>query len=159
VGARIKCKKCGNSFMVTPPAAKPAAAPAATQSGQHAAVASATAGPARAMGDTIAVEGLDESAWSATPVVTAEHDPAHEHHEHDEASSSFTAHPEGHALKHYKILTPKDKFFGGKFEMGMVEDALNHYAKQGWVVRSMATPMVPGFSGGPKEEVWVLLER
>ena len=32
IGARIKCKKCGNSFLVSPPAAKPVAAAAATSS-------------------------------------------------------------------------------------------------------------------------------
>jgi Domain of unknown function (DUF4177) len=154
VGVRIKCKKCNNSFLVTPPAPKPAAVVAAA----------ATPGAAAAAaprGDTIEVDGLDESSWSVSPVVTAEHDPDHEHHEHehDEASSAFAAHPEGHTQKRYKILTSKDKFFGNTFDLARLEDALNHYASQGWVVRSMATPHIAGFSGGAKEELVILLER
>ena len=152
VGARIKCRKCNNSFMVTPPAAKPATA----------VVAAASAAPlsAAVKGDTIEVDGLDESAWSDTPVVAAEHDAEGEHHEHDEGSSVFAAHPEGHGRKHYKVLTSKDKFFGKTpFDLVRLEEALNHYASQGWIVRSMATPHIAGFSGGPKEELVVLLER
>ena len=57
------------------------------------------------------------------------------------------------------MLTQKDRFFEGKFELSRLETALNHYAAQGWVVRAMATPLVTGFSGGPREEIVVLLER
>ena len=57
------------------------------------------------------------------------------------------------------MLTQKDRWFEGKFELAKLEEALNHYARQGWSVRAMATPLVTGFSGGPREEIVVLLER
>jgi hypothetical protein len=160
VGARIKCKKCGASFQIAAPAAK---APVAAAVGQPAAEAAVS------RGDTIEVAGLDDSAWSATPIVTAEH--AHDHdeehahaHTHEEPPSAFTAvhHPEHSSVpdrKQYKLLTQKDKFFEGKFDIARLEDALNHYSSHGWVVRSMVTPHLAGFSGGPKEEIVVLLER
>jgi hypothetical protein len=161
IGTRIKCKKCGNAFLVTPPAAK-APATAGVGVGASAGQAPAAAHVAAGGEHEIAVEGLDEASWSATPVATAEHDPDQEHH-HDEATSSFTASPgEGHAasgIKQYKLLTPKDKYFEGKFDLERLEQALNHFAKDGWVVRSMATPHVAGFSGGEREQLIVLLER
>ena len=67
--------------------------------------------------------------------------------------------PEGARAKQYKVLTQKDRWFEGKFDLSRLEDALNHYALQGWVVRAMSTPHVVGFSGGPREEIVVLLER
>jgi len=154
IGIRIKCKKCGNSFLVTPPVQKAVvAAEAATnapsaQSPQF---------------DGIVVDDLAPDAWtvagSSAAQATHEHDHAHDH-PLDESSSAFTASQVDPAtIKHYKLLTQKDKFFEGKFEIGRLEDALNFYARQGWVVRSMATPQVAGFSGGPREEVVVLLER
>ena len=114
-------------------------------------------------GDTIEVEGLDESVWTATSAVVPTEGSAYT--AHDATGTTFTASPHEpdapgqSAVKHYKLLTPKDKFFEGKFEIGRLEDALNHYAREGWVVRSMATPHVAGFSGVAKEELVVLLER
>src|SRR5262249_10828270 len=114
-------------------------------------------------GDTIAVEGLDETSWTGTAVVHAE--PDHEpDRPHDESTAAFTAapaepHPVAAAVKEYKVLTSKDKFFDNKFDLSRLEDALNHYARKGWVVRSMATTQVAGFGGGMKEELVVLLER
>ena len=61
--------------------------------------------------------------------------------------------------RQYKVLTQKDKWFDGKFDLSRLEAALNHYAGQGWTVRAMATPHVVGFSGGPREEIVVLMER
>jgi uncharacterized protein DUF4177 len=157
IGIRIKCKMCGNSFLVTPPVSAKASAPAE-------AAATPAAQPVGNPGD-IAVEGLDASAWSAAEaapaVATAEH---HEHepeHEHDEAASAFTATPstDGTARKVYKLLTPRDPWFEGKFDIGRMEEALNHYARQGWIARSMATPHVTTFSGGTREELVILLER
>jgi hypothetical protein len=153
VGARIKCKMCHTSFLVTAPATK-AAAPSGAPAGPFDA-----AEPKR---DGIHVEGLEDAAWSPTAAVAAEHDAEHHDHEHDhdESASAFTASPaEATGRKHYKILTPRDKYFDGKFDLTKLEEALNHLARDGWVVRSMATPLVQGFSGGPKEELVVLLER
>lgn len=158
VGVRIKCRKCNNSFLVTPPTAKAEAAATSVleDPGPRPAVA------ARTRRDGIEVDGLDDSAWSVTPTAAAEHDGDHgPEHEHDESTPAFTAsHSEGHPVKQYKILTQKDPFFeGSKFDLSRLEEAINHYARQGWSVRSMATPHLTGFSGGPREELVVLLER
>jgi len=160
VGMRIKCRKCGTPFLVTAPAAR-AASPSAS-----AVMAGALVPEAAALRpDTIEVDGLDDTAWSAPAVVTAgpEHDHHHDH-DPDEAASAFTASPAAPPApapeaRQYKILTPKDKYFDNKFDLTRLEDALNHYAKQGWVVRSMATPHITGFSGGAREELVILLER
>src|SRR5271166_2403499 len=53
IGARIKCKKCGNSFAVSPPAPK---ATAGVAPAVPAAVVEGAGG--------IEVEGLDASSWS-----------------------------------------------------------------------------------------------
>ena len=119
--------------------------------------------PAPARPDGIEVDGLDETAWTGTAVVSVDHDHDHEHEPAEATAASFTASPHeaagGAAVKQYKILTSKDKFFDNKFDLARLEDALNHFAHHGWVVRSMATPHVAGFSGGPREELVVLLER
>ncbi|HEY2158075.1 MAG TPA: DUF4177 domain-containing protein [Isosphaeraceae bacterium] len=60
--------------------------------------------------------------------------------------------------KEYKVLTQRDKWFGGKFDPERFEAALNFFAGHGWVVRSMVSGNVAGFSGN-REEVVVLLER
>ncbi len=84
--------------------------------------------------------------------------------EPDHEAKGFTASPPSPApaeVPHhqYKVLTQRDRFFEGKFDLGRLEEALNHYASQGWMVRAMSTPHVIGFSGGPREEIVVLLER
>ena len=152
IGARIKCRKCGISFQVSPPVAKAVAAAGA-----------AGAAPAAAV-DThggIEVEGLEESSWSL-PTVLAPGDKAEVGQEsgHGAESSAFAhagASPSG--LREYKILTPRDKYFGGVFELARLEEALNHYARQGWVAKGISTPHVKGFSGALEETLVVLLER
>src|SRR6516165_2790867 len=80
IGARIKCRKCGNSFTVSPPAAKPTVMtltePAPMTEAPH---------------HGIEVEGLDASSWSLStetaghkdePTATAEPD----HHRHEAAA-------------------------------------------------------------------------
>jgi hypothetical protein len=61
-------------------------------------------------------------------------------------------------MKEYKILSQKDKFFSGKFDPQLLEQAINAYAEQGWEVVSMATASMPSF-GGSRDEVIVLFER
>ena len=61
-------------------------------------------------------------------------------------------------LKEYKILTQKDKWFSGKFDPELLEQAVNAYAKHGWRVISCATAQIPGFAGN-REEMIVVLER
>jgi Domain of unknown function (DUF4177) len=58
--------------------------------------------------------------------------------------------------KQYKVLTQRDKWFGGKFDPERLEHALNFFAGQGWVVRSMAAGSLVN---GSREELVVLLER
>ena len=145
VGKRIKCQKCGTGFQVTAPVKPPS-----------------TAVPSAPLhGDGIAVDGLEESAWNNTS--SAEPAATEPGRDRDQPTTAFTEAPDSpraeHVGKEYKLLTPKDKYFNNKFEIGLLEPALNHYARLGWVVRSMATPQVTGFSGGSKEELVVLLER
>ena len=61
-------------------------------------------------------------------------------------------------MKEYKVLTQKDKWFSGKFDPAALEQAINSYAQQGWVVKTSVTAQVPGF-GGAREECLVILER
>ncbi len=135
VGERIKCRKCGVSFQVVAPPARTTGGPS----------------PVEESYEGIRVEGLDSTAWVApaeTPVAPA-------------APPAPEAAPEPHlaSRREYKLLTQKDKFFEGKFDLGRLEEALNHYAQAGWVARSMITPQVKGFSGTLQEEIVVLLER
>lgn len=58
----------------------------------------------------------------------------------------------------YKVITQKDRMFGGKFNPERVEMALNSYASEGWRVRSVATATFPTLTGG-REELIVILER
>ena len=163
VGARIKCRKCATSFLVAPPAPKASAAPvSAPLQAVGAAISEPPLAAKKGDANQIEVDGLDDSAWTSSPAVaTVDHDQDHEHPEHhaEEVHPAFTVHPEMAGIKHYKILTPKDKFFEGKFDLDKLEQALNHFAKQGWVVRGMSTPHVAGFSGGDKEQLIILLER
>ena len=61
--------------------------------------------------------------------------------------------------KEYKVLTQKDKWFTGKFDPEKLEEALNAYAGQGWVVKTAATASIHGMLGGNREELVVILER
>lgn len=72
--------------------------------------------------------------------------------------SSATSAADGGQQREYKVITQKDKWFSGKFDPEKVEGALNAYAKQGWVLKGVATASVPGF-GGQREEIVIILER
>jgi hypothetical protein len=158
IGTRIKCKKCGNAFLVTAPAPK-----AATPGAEGPATPSAAAAQVQhGTGDHIAVEGLDDAAWEAAPTAPADHHaPAHEHH--DEATSAFTAHSEAQhepgAVKQYRFLSSKDHFFDStRYDLETIEQALNQYAKQGWVAKAIATTHVI-IRGIEKDQLVVLMER
>lgn len=58
----------------------------------------------------------------------------------------------------YKVLTQKDKWFSGKFDPAILEQALNAYAQQGWRVIACATADIPGF-GVTRQEFVTVLER
>jgi hypothetical protein len=152
VGVRIRCKKCGTSLLVTAQGAEAvpvtAARPGAPQ-------------PPEPSFSGIAVEGLDSSAWTTVSDHSIETSPGHPTGpaSADGATGPSTGAERHGSAKEYKLLTQKDKWFDGKFDLARLEEALNAYARQGWVVKSMATPTIAGFSGGPREEIVVLLER
>ena len=149
VGARIKCKQCGVSFQVSPPPVKATAG-----------LTTDFASPRASVPDGIEVEGLDASAWTLSTeagvalnaVATAEPDAQAGQHQIVSSGPS----PEG---RQYKVLTSRDKYFDGKFDLARLEEALNHFGRQGWTVKSMATPHVKGFTGAMEETIVVLLER
>lgn len=58
----------------------------------------------------------------------------------------------------YKVLSQKDKWFSGKFDPSVLEQALNAYAQQGWRVVGCATADIPSF-GTARQEFITLLER
>jgi Domain of unknown function (DUF4177) len=161
VGARIKCRKCGLSFMV----AAPAAAKAAAASSGAASGPLAVAEPLR---DGIEVEGLDASSWvvptESAAVLKAEAVAADtstaEPVTRVESGPAFVAAEPGQTVsREYKLLTPKDKIFDGKFDLARLEEALNYFGRQGWTVKTMSTPHVKNFTGVLEETIVVLLER
>jgi hypothetical protein len=151
IGSRLKCKKCGLSFLVSAPVAK-----------QTTEVAAAV--PTREVGTHggIEVEGLDASSWSlSTEVGSAlKAEATVEPDQPAEAGSAFipTETSPG-SPREYKLLTSRDKFFEGKFDLPRLEEALNHYGRKGWTVKAMSTPHLKGFSGALEETIVVLLER
>ena len=60
--------------------------------------------------------------------------------------------------KQYKVMTQKDKWFSQKFDPERLEQALNAYAREGWVVKSICTASIAGF-GQNREELIVIFER
>ena len=49
---------------------------------------------------------------------------------------------------------PRDKYFDGKFDLARLEEALNHFGRQGWTVKWMSTPHVKGFTGRSRRRSW-----
>ena len=72
--------------------------------------------------------------------------------------NSNTAVPDSRKYYEYKVLSQKDKWFSGKFDPAVLEQALNAYAQQGWRVISCATADIPGF-GAARQEFITILER
>jgi hypothetical protein len=150
IGARIKCKRCGISFLVSPPAAKATA-------GAGAAFPSAVVETP----DGIAVEGLDASTWTLSTEVggALKAEATVEPDKEGAPSPAFVPAATSPEVHEYKVFTAKDKYFDGKFDLARLEEALNHFGRQGWSVKSMSTPHVKGFSGALEETIVVLLER
>ena len=61
--------------------------------------------------------------------------------------------------REYKLVTSRDKMFEGKFDLARLEEALNLYSRQGWVVKTILTNHLKGYTGALEEVVVVLLER
>jgi hypothetical protein len=161
IGVRIKCRKCGVSFLVSPPAGKTPVGAGVAAAG----AAASQAGPSAVVeAHGIEVEGLDASSW-ALPTETAakigaEDHPAAAAAAPAESSSSFAPVSAGPgAAREYKVLSSRDKMFDGKFDLARLEEALNHYARQGWVVKCMSVPHFKGYTGAMEEVITVLLER
>ncbi len=62
-------------------------------------------------------------------------------------------------MKQYKVMSQKDRFFGGKFDPEKLEAAINSYASEGWEVVSVATADIPGGFSGSRQEMIVVFER
>jgi hypothetical protein len=62
-------------------------------------------------------------------------------------------------MKEYKVLTQKDRWFGGKFEPLKIESALNAYAQEGWRLAAAATANFPAVFSGGRDELIMILER
>ena len=43
-------------------------------------------------------------------------------------------------MKEYKVMTQKDRFFSGTFDLEKLEAAMNSYASEGWEFKGVATP-------------------
>lgn len=163
IGVRIKCRKCGLSFLVSPPSGKAAVGVEAT------AVHAASVGPSAVVeAQGIEVEGLDASAWAlpteaasalAAAQARADSHPTGAGGGPHVATAPEPAVPTAAAAREYKLLTSRDKYFDGKFEMARMEEALNHFARLGWVAKGIATPHLKGFTGALEEVIVVLLER
>ena len=63
------------------------------------------------------------------------------------------------ATKEYKVLTQKDKWFSGKFDPAKLEEALNAYAEQGWIVKAASTAAITGLLSGNRDEMFIIMER
>ncbi|HTX98803.1 MAG TPA: DUF4177 domain-containing protein [Bacteroidota bacterium] len=61
-------------------------------------------------------------------------------------------------MKEYKVMTQKDRFFGGKFDPEKLEEAINSYAAQGWEVVGIATAAISAMSSA-RDEIIVVFER
>ena len=161
IGVRIKCKQCGLSFLVAPPAAKAvgAAAPPRRRAGGDGL--GRPVGGRRGPWDRGRGAGrvlLDRAHRCRSGPQGRNHPAAHA--PAAPSSSAFAADaPPPDGTHEYKILTPRDKFFDGRFDLARLEEALNHFGRQGWVAKSMLTPHVKGFTGGLEETIIVLLER
>jgi hypothetical protein len=61
-------------------------------------------------------------------------------------------------MKTYKVMTQKDRFFGGKFNPEQVETALNSLGKEGWALIGVASAEFPSLTGG-RQELVLFLEK
>ncbi len=58
-------------------------------------------------------------------------------------------------MKEYKVMTQKDRFFSGTFDLDRLEAAMNSYASEGWEFKGVATPVF----GVPNKEIVIIFER
>ena len=164
IGVRIKCKQCGLSFLVAPPATKAVGAAAPPRRPRPRRwPRPARRRPSRPTGSRSRAwtpppgPCPPRRPWPSRPRPTTPPTPTQP--EPQAASGIRRGRPARRPAREYKILTPRDKFFDGKFDLGRLEEALNHFGRQGWVAKSMLTPHIKGFTGALEETIVVLLER
>jgi hypothetical protein len=58
-------------------------------------------------------------------------------------------------MKQYKVMTQKDRFFSGTFDLEKLEAAMNSYASEGWEFKGVATPVF----GAPNKGILIIFER
>ena len=61
-------------------------------------------------------------------------------------------------MKKYKVMTQKDRMFGGKFNPEKVEEALNSLGQEGWELKGVATAEFQSLTGG-RQELVIFLEK
>lgn len=76
----------------------------------------------------------------------------------DSALPSLTSEPFGLidkeiAVKVFKVMTQKDRAFGGKFNPEKIEEALNAMGKEGWEIDGVTSAEFPSLTGGRQELV------
>ena len=160
LGKRVRCNFCGALSIVAeqPPEAHPELdwethiAESLLTAPEGAAGASGATGLLEAEPAVRAPSFFDEVPSGEVAAAGAEEAEADDD---DGPESEF---PRVENPKQYKVLSQRDKSFGGKFDPERLEEALNDLAGQGWVVRSMAAGSIGGFAGN-REELVVLLER
>lgn len=57
------------------------------------------------------------------------------------------------AMKVFKVMTQKDRAFGGKFNPEKIEEALNAMGKEGWQIDGVTSAEFPSLTGGRQELV------
>jgi hypothetical protein len=62
-------------------------------------------------------------------------------------------------MNQYRVLTQKDRVFGGKFDPQKLEAALNSFASEGWALRAAATADINAAFGKDRQEMIMILER
>lgn len=61
-------------------------------------------------------------------------------------------------MKRYKVVTQKDRAFGGKFNPEKVEEGLNALASEGWTLVGVTSAEFPSLGGG-RQELVLFLEK
>ena len=148
IGVRIKCRKCGDELpgLARRRARRSVGAGPRRRADGH----SAAAGPSAVVeAQGIEVEGLDASSWAvpdraAAAIAAAKHprprSPPTAPVAVPDAGVRSGRPPTAAPAREYKLLTSRDKYFDGKFDLARLEEALNHFARLGWVAKSMVIP-------------------
>ncbi len=148
VGKRTRCPGCGQILIIPSAGGKPETTHIAPT-------------PTSEIGDPFALE-LD---WST---VESKIPAAPDTHQVESGAIKIdSTHAEGPLVdiartedgsRQYRVLSQKDQGFAGKFNAGKLEEILNAYARQGWVLKIAVTMNLPSH-GGHHDEMIVILER